>query len=295
MSLEDAPTVATFGEALWDCASEGLFLGGAPFNVAFHAARLGAKALPITCVGDDLLGDQVIDRARLAGMSVDLIKRHDILETGVAIARLDEQGNASYDIRYPSAWDEISLDSAERETVLKADALVYGSLATRSEPSRYCLERLLQSFGGSKICDVNLRPPYDDLKRALHFARLADVVKLNSEELYRLIAATPERFDLEDAIRECSLLLGVNELLVTLGAEGAIRYANEKMSRVTPRPVQVKDTIGAGDSFTAAFAVYRLKGREANVALKNAADLGAYVASSRGAQPHYDPARIGLE
>ena len=186
--------VASYGEALWDCIPDGLFLGGAPFNAAYHLASLGVQSYPITCVGDDLLGDQVFERAKSAGLNTDFIKRHEILETGVALAKLDDQGNAEYDIRLPSAWDEIELSAEEMALLNELDAIIYGSLVTRSELSRDTLETLLENFSGLKVCDINLRSPYDDLKRAIHFARLADIVKLNHDDLYRVIAANPMDF-----------------------------------------------------------------------------------------------------
>ena len=148
--------VASYGEALCDCIPEGLFLGGAPFNAAYHLACLGVESYPITCIGDDLLGDQILERAKSAGLNTEFIKRHEILETGVALAKLDDQGNAEYDIRLPSAWDEIELSDDEMSSLNRMDAMIYGSLVTRSELSRDTLEGLLESFTGLKVCDIKL-------------------------------------------------------------------------------------------------------------------------------------------
>lgn len=284
--------IASYGEALWDCIPDGLFLGGAPFNAAYHLARLGAQSYPITCVGDDLLGDQALTRAQAAGLNTDFIKRHEILETGVAVAKLDEYGNAEYDIRLPSAWDEIELSEEELESASQLDAIVYGSLATRSELSRDTLESLLERFNGLKVCDINLRAPYDDLKRAIHFARLADLVKLNHDELYRVIAADPMDFGLEGAMKECLLLLGVDRLVVTLAGDGAAFCQDGEFKIVESQSIEVVDTIGAGDAFTAATVVGIVSGLSVEDALERANRLGAFVASQSGGQPIYDPRAI---
>lgn len=280
--------IASYGEALWDCIPDGLFLGGAPFNAAYHLARLGVQSFPITCVGDDLLGDQVYERAKSARLETDYIKRHEILETGVALAKLDSDGNAEYDIRLPSAWDEIELSEEELGSLSQLDAIIYGSLATRSEISRDTLESLVQGFSGLKVCDINLRSPYDDLKRAIHFARLADLVKLNHDELYRVIAANPMDFGLEGAMKECSLLLGVDRLVVTLAGDGAAFCQDGVFQIVESESIEVADTIGAGDAFTAALVVGIASGLSEEESLKRANRLGAFVASRSGGQPLYD-------
>ena len=245
------------------------------------------KSYPITCVGDDLLGDQVLERAKSAGLNTDFIKRHEILETGVALAKLDDQGNAEYDIRLPSAWDEIELSADELASLSELDAAIYGSLVTRSELSRDTLETLLENFSGLKVCDINLCAPYDDLKRAIHFARLADIVKLNHDELYRVIAANPMDFALE-AMKECALLLGVDRLVVTLAGDGAAYCQEGEFRMVESQSIEVVDTIGAGDAFTSALVVGLVSGLGVDEALERANQLGAFVASRSGGQPIYD-------
>ena len=280
--------VASFGEALWDCVPAGLFLGGAPLNVAYHAARLGTQALPITCVGKDFLGEQCIARAKAAGMNCSLISQHERLDTGVAIARIDPKGNATYDIRMPAAWDEIALDEEALRLAGSCDALIYGSLATRSHQNRDTLETLLARTQALKVCDVNLRAPFDDLKRAARFAQMADIVKLNEEELLAFARRAP----LEDALRACAATLGVSTIVATLGAQGAICIRDGVVHAARPRPVDVVDTIGAGDAFTAGLVVALLQGRAIEDALAAAITLGSFVASRHGAQPKYVRAEL---
>src|SRR5690606_3359864 len=142
----------------------------------------------------------------------------------------------------------------------QADALVYGTLAARSEVNRATLGRLLDGGARLKLCDVNLRPPFDDRERALELARRADVVKLNDDELYALAGLDRESSSLEDALRRCQELLDVESLCVTLGPDGAIAWERGEIARAPSEPVIVVDTIGAGDAFTAALAVFTLRG-----------------------------------
>ena len=138
------------------------------------------------------------------------------------------------------------------------------------------------------MCDINLRAPYDDLKRAIHFARLADIVKLNHDELYRVIAANPMDFALEGAMKECALLLGVDRLVVTLAGDGAAYCQEGEFRMVESQSIEVVDTIGAGDAFTSALVVGLVSGLGVDEALERANQLGAFVASRSGGQPIYD-------
>lgn len=292
MNEKDTGILVAFGEALWDCLPSGLFLGGAPLNVAYHAARLGWIALPATCVGRDFLGDQALQRMKNGKMDTRLVSAHPYLTTGVAIAQIDASGSARYDIRQPCAWDDIRLEAPQEAIVDQADALVYGTLAARSEVNRATLDRLLDGDAALKLCDVNLRPPFDDRERALAMARRADLVKLNGDELYALADLDSGTTEIEDALARCQELLGVEAICVTRGAEGAIAWERGEIARVPSEPVMVEDTIGAGDAFTAALAVFTVRRLPLEERLRRATRLGSFVASRRGAQPEYDAKRV---
>lgn len=285
----NSETLVAFGEALWDCLPSGLFLGGAPFNVAYHAARLGANAFPATSVGRDFLGDRATDLAKSAGLDISLIHRHPFLTTGVAIAQLDELGNATYDIRRPVAWDEIELVDEQRQIIDKAGVFVYGTLAARSESNRDTLAALLKSGAKLKICDVNLRPPFVDRDRVIELATQADIVKVNEDELFVLAGDDGKDKDLEKALARCQETLKVKKICVTMGGDGAALWNDGELSREKIAKIEVADTIGAGDAFTAALAVYAMRGHDWGDCLKKAVRLGSFVASKHGAQPHYDP------
>lgn len=284
--------VACFGETLWDNLPSGLFLGGAPLNVAYHLAQLGREAILISSVGSDELGRLALERARKGGIDIGCVQIHPTLPTGIVDASIGNAGDATYRIRECVAWDEIESTRLTVEKLREAKALVYGTLASRSPQSRSALQSLMRAFEGLKVCDINLRPPYDDPKRALQLAGQANVLKLNEEEL-RSLAPSPAD-GLDEAVRSLyDALERVALILVTRGAEPAILYAGDRLVRAAPHPPEaVVDTVGAGDAFTAALIDGLLCNKLPQVCLERATKLGSYVASRPGAQPDYDPEAV---
>src|ERR1700757_1010935 len=172
-----------FGEILWDCLPSGRHPGGAPFNVASHLVQLGVSASLLSAVGQDTLGDEILEVARQKGVNVQFVSRtHTGLATGTVLAVVDAMGNATYEIVQPVAWDEITVSAEDVEAVAKASAFIFGSLASRSPYNRKQLESLLVLKGPLKFFDVNMRPPFADPKRILELAAPVHVGKLNPEE-----------------------------------------------------------------------------------------------------------------
>ena len=174
----------TFGEILWDCLPSGRHAGGAPFNVAAHIAQLGVSVSLLSAVGQDALGDEILEVAKQKGVNVEFVDRARIgLPTGTAIATVDALGNATYELVQPVAWDEIIVSAEALESVAKAGAFIFGSLASRSPYNLEQLDHLLEVKGPLKFFDVNLRPPFADPKRIVELAARADVLKLNHDEV----------------------------------------------------------------------------------------------------------------
>jgi fructokinase len=292
------PPIVCFGEILWDCLPRGLFLGGAPFNVACHLARLGRRTALISAVGADFLGDEARRRAHQEGVDTAHLARLPEIPTGVVQVQVAAGGRAVYDFSAPAAWDFIPAGAPERTRVGDAAAFVYGSLATRSAASRATLESLLAVPGPFKVFDVNLRPPHDDHARVRALARHAGLVKLNAEELSAL-AGRP--FAPEDDPRPLLQSLrddtGVTRWCVTLGARGAAWWQGGEVVRAAAPSVTVRDTVGAGDAFLAAlvdaltllpqFALSAQNPRGISALLARACRLGALVAGRDGACPEY--------
>lgn len=291
-----APTVACYGEILWDATLSGLFMGGAPFNVAYHLERLGQPSLVISAIGRDELGRQAIRKAEGYQMDISCIQICDTLPTGVSDISIDKTGDATYDIRHPAAWDNISYSELLNEKLNDCPALVFGTLASRSSGSRGTLMQILENYKGLTVCDVNLRKPYDDLALALGLCQRAQVVKLNEDELYTLCEAKRGSLPLEEALAKLEKLTHPSMIFVTRGAEPAIYFDGARTVYATPpKNNHIVDTIGAGDAFTAALVRNLLKDVELESCLEFAVRLGSFVASKHGAQPDYDPSELDTE
>ena len=286
----------TFGEILWDCLPSGRHAGGAPFNVAAHLAQLGVSVSLISAVGQDSLGDEILEVAKNKGVNVEFVGRARIgLPTGTVIATVDAMGNATYELVQPVAWDEIIVSAETLETVAKADAFIFGSLATRSPYNLEQLDRLLSLKGPVKFFDVNLRPPFADPKRIVELAARADVIKLNHDEVDKIASwlrtgeATPNPPGDAEAVAEaCAVLAEATKtprICVTMAAAGAALWDRGKLVFAPAPKVVVKDTVGAGDAFMAGLMVGLTRGADTQTVLETACRLGAIVASHDGATP----------
>jgi fructokinase len=272
------------GEVLWDALPEGLFLGGAPFNVACHLRAAGVPATMVSRVGDDRLGEEVVRRAERYGVGVDLIQVDPERPTGFVRVAVDEAGNPAYEILAPAAWDAIATTDALLRRAANARAIVFGSLAQRSAISRATIERLWDS-PATMVLDVNLRPPYDDREVARRSLQRADVVKLSLPELEQvaewfgfrgepkaMVAALAEQFD-------CAVVC------LTRGSSGAALWHDGAWTEHPGFQVEVRDTVGAGDAFLAVLLAGLLAGGSDSSLLQHANLIGAYVATQHGAVP----------
>ena len=283
--------VFCFGEILWDFLPDGLFPGGAPFNVAYHLKQHGLTARPVSAVGRDVLGDELCRRMRSWGVSDDTIARAGDRPTGYVRATVSPSGDASYDIVPDVAWDRIQLTEAARVHAPGARAVVYGSLAQRSEPNRATLQELFELLPGEawRVFDVNLRPPHDDLDLVHTLAGTATVLKLNSAEARRLLGLPAQGDESDEAqARQLAEKTGCRTVCLTAGARGAGLLRNDLWFWEDGRPVQVADTVGAGDAFLAGLLAHLLEGRlDDRECLRRACRLGEWVATCRGATPPY--------
>jgi fructokinase len=286
----------TFGEILWDCLPSGRHAGGAPFNVAAHLAQLGVSASILSAVGQDSLGDEILEVAKDKGVNIEFVVRARIgLPTGTGIATVDAMGNATYELVQPVAWDEIIVSPEALESVAKAGAFIFGSLAARSPYNLDQLDRLLGVKGPLKFFDVNLRPPFADPNRIVELAARADVIKLNHDEVGQIAswlrtgAATPNPPVNADAVAEACAALSeatnTPRICVTMAAAGAALWDRGNLVSAPAPKVVVKDTVGAGDAFMAGLMVGLTRGADAQAVVETACRLGAIVASHDGATP----------
>lgn len=286
------PSVICFGEILWDFLPPGLFPGGAPFNVGYHLNQLGNDVSLLSGLGRDKLGLELIRRLEGWGIATDSITMHSGLPTGTVVARTNEQGDATYDITESVAWDQILITQDIIQKAVASQALVFGSLALRSRVNCTALDRVLEVLPreAMRVFDVNLRAPYDDLELVRERARHADLLKLNAEEAARVVLnADQEEPGSEEAMaRALSMECGCQTVCITAAERGAGLLMDGEWHWENGRPVEVVDTIGAGDAFLARLLSHLLQ-RDLSPAqaLTSACRHGEWVATKFGATPPY--------
>jgi fructokinase len=279
------------GEVLWDSLPTGLFLGGAPFNVACHLRASGVPATIVSRVGADRLGEEVVERATRFGVGADLVQVDPVLPTGFVKVALDAVGNATYEILEPVAWDAIALNEALLRRAAEARAVVFGSLAQRNTITRGTIERLWE-VAALRVFDVNLRPPYDDVAVVERSLARADIVKINDHELAQVAAWFGVRGGLREASARLADSFGCRMVCVTRGGSGAALWRDGRWTEHPGFRVEVRDTVGAGDAFLAALLAGLAAGEEDGLLLQHANLIGAYVATQPGAVPAYEQATI---
>ena len=280
--------VVGMGEALWDVLPEGKKLGGAPANFAYHVSQFGLESRVVSAVGDDKLGKEILDNFRekkLNGM-VETVP----YPTGTVQVTLDDVGVPCYDIKEGVAWDNIPYTDALEELARQTRAVCFGSLAQRSVVSRQTIGRFLDAMPDTpdtlKIFDINLRQGFYVKEILCDSMRRCNILKINDEELVTVsrMFGYPG-IDLQD---KCWILLGkynLKMLILTCGVNGSYVFTPGCVSFVETPRVQVADTVGAGDSFTAAFVSAILKGKTVSEAHRLAVDTSAFVCTQQGAMP----------
>ncbi|MBF4485005.1 carbohydrate kinase [Flavobacterium sp. CSZ] len=281
-----------YGEVLWDVFDNEKKIGGAPLNVALRMKTLGCDVAMISCVGKDADGEAIINQVKSLGLETDAIMQSENFPTGLVNVTLNERGSATYEIAYPSAWDKIVLNDFAKKVVADADVLIYGSLVCRDEVSRKSLEELLQTKV-YKVFDVNLRKPhysYEILEQLMHSANF---IKFNDEELLEIAKAMHSPFTgLEENMHFMAEKTNVTAMCVTKGKHGALLMWEGTLYDNSGYPVEVSDTVGAGDSFLAALTTSLLTGKEPQAAIDFACAVGALVAEAPGANPEISPSKI---
>ena len=285
-------TIICFGEVLWDVLPAGRKLGGAPLNVALRAQSWGNKTKMISSLGKDRNGEELAEKIKSHGGSLEHIQVNETYATSEVLVELDDKGSASYEIKMPCAWDNISLMERDMDAVEASDAFIYGSLAARSSTSRATLYGLLEK-ARYKVFDVNLRPPHYSHERIIGLMKAADFVKFNDDELYE-ICSHLEFNDkaLEACIRVMAEQTETSQICVTLGKDGSVLFYNNEFYYNKGYRIVVADTVGAGDSFLASIISQLLNGNHPQEAIDFACAVGSIVASKNGANPVVSAAEI---
>ena len=276
--------IVGIGEILWDMLPSGKALGGAPANFAYHAARLGEEGWAVSAIGDDPLGREILDVVN--GKRLRHIISFTPKPTGTVDVKLDARGVPTYTIREDVAWDNIPFTPEMEDLARRADAVCFGSLVQRMA-SRESVVRFIRSMRPEalKVFDINLRQHYYSKEIIEDSLRLADILKINDEEIHTVA----ELLSLEgDDTAACRALIARYSLRLVILTRGAAGSEVVTATEVIPQEVgkaDVIDTVGAGDAFTAAFVVAYLRGDSLAEAQRKASDTAAYVCSRKGAMP----------
>ena len=276
--------IVGIGEILWDMLPSGKALGGAPANFAYHAGRLGEEGWAVSAVGDDALGREILDLVESKGLR-NLIAVTD-KPTGTVQVTLDARGVPAYNIMEDVAWDNIPFTPEMEELAKRADAVCFGSLVQRMN-SCSSVMRFIRAMrpDALKVFDINLRQHYYSCEVLEESLMLADILKINDEEI-RIVAGMLGLSD--DAVTACRELIGnfgLRLVILTKGPEGSEVITADKVIPQGVDDVEIVDTVGAGDSFTAAFTVAYLRGDTLAEAQRLASATASYVCSRKGAMP----------
>ncbi len=280
--------VVGMGEALWDVLPEGKKIGGAPANFAYHVSQFGLPSCVVSAVGDDALGREIVENFTSKGLN-QLIAEVPY-PTGTVQVEIDQAGIPQYDIKENVAWDNIPYTDQLESLAKRTKAVCFGSLAQRNVVSRETINRFLdampQSDDSLVVFDVNLRQGFYNKEILCNSMSRCNILKINDEELVTVsrMFGYPG-IDLQD---KCWILLGkynLKMLILTCGINGSYVFTPGNVSFQPTPKVEVADTVGAGDSFTAAFISSILKGKSVQEAHSRAVRTSAYVCTKKGAMP----------
>lgn len=289
--------IAGLGELLWDFLPAGKQLGGAPANVAYHAKALGDRAVVLSRVGADGLGEQALEQLRERGLDVSHVQRDTSAPTGTVSVSLDQQGHPTFIITEDVAWDRMEWTDSWLGVAQSVDAVCFGTLAQRSAPSRTAIRDFV---GATKeeclvVFDVNLRQFFYDADIIRSSLDRANVCKLNEQELPTVAAilGIPVT-NATDTARRIVETFDLTCMAVTRGEHGSVLVSATEVAEHPGFRVEVADTVGAGDAFTAGLIHALLRNMRLQDASQIAAERGAWVAASAGAMPDpatFDPQR----
>ncbi len=279
--------VVGIGEVLWDVLPEGKKLGGAPANFAYHVSQFGLNSRVVSAIGNDKLGAEI--ERDFSEKGLEGIIEKVAYPTGTVQVSLDDNGVPNYTIKENVAWDNIPFTTALKELAQHTCAVSYGSLAQRNIVSRETIHAFLDAMpkeGAYKIFDINLRQYFYTKDIICESLERCNVLKINDEELVAVsrLFGYPG-IDLQD---KCWILLAkydLKMLILTCGVNGSYVFTPGHVSFVETPKVTVADTVGAGDSFTAAFVSAILRGLSVSEAHKLAVNVSAYVCTQNGAMP----------
>ncbi len=280
--------VIGIGEALWDVLPEGKKIGGAPANFAYHVKQFGLDSCAVSAIGDDALGKEIVENFKDKG--VNFLLETVPYPTGTVQVEIDQAGIPQYDIKENVAWDNIVLTDELKALAKDTRAICFGSLAQRNIISRETINEFLDAIPEENhplvVFDVNLRQGFYNKDILTNSMERCNVLKINDEEL--VTVSRMFGYPGIDLMDKCWILLGkynLKMLILTCGINGSYVFTPGNVSFLPTPKVEVADTVGAGDSFTAAFISSILKGDDVRTAHNKAVETSAFVCTQQGAMP----------
>ena len=289
--------VIGLGEALFDCLPTGRKLGGAPANFAYHVSQFGLNGCAVSAIGNDELGREIIDTFTNVGLRYQLPRVG--YPTGTVQVTLDEKGIPQYDICEGVAWDNIPFTEEIAALAPDTEAVCFGSLAQRNGTSRATIQSFLDAMPADalRVFDINLRQSWYTREVIEQSLKRCNVLKINDEELD---VVAPMLLDIETeeghliaeneekTRRVCRMLIDAYDLrmlILTCGAVGSYVFSVDDESYQRTPKVEVVDTVGAGDSFSATFVAQILLGKSMTEAHRKAVEVSAFICTQAGAMP----------
>lgn len=280
--------IVGLGEILWDMLPKGKQLGGAPSNFAYVSTLLGNEGIVASRIGNDVLGHDAVQQLAKLGVGTAHIQVDPVHATGTVEVEVDHDGQPKFEIAEGVAWDFLEWTPAWQHLAAESDAICFGSLAQRAATSRATIRQFLGAGkkGAVRIFDVNLRQEFYSRETLAESMKLADIVKLNHEELPRIMPMFGLRHGDEiSSARSLAKLHGLKLICVTRGCRGSLLLDDRTLDEHPGYRIQIGDAIGAGDAFTAALVYEYLQGAPLTRMNETANRVGAWVASRVGAMP----------
>ena len=293
-TTKNKPLVLGVGELLWDLLPSGKQLGGATANFAYHAHALGAEALTVSRVGRDALGREILERLGSLGLRTDGISTDASAPTGTVDVALDPQGKPTFTIHENVAWDSLEASPEILAEASQASAICFGTLAQRNPLTRAAIRAVLKAapVGTLRIFDINLRQRFWSPELILESLAVANVLKLNDEELTVVAGLFGLSGNESDQLRQLAAQFQLKVVALTKGANGSVLLLDGELVSRPGSKLNVVDTVGAGDSYTAAMTI-GLLGRQCPARILECAHrLADYVCTQPGAMPPLPPLLI---
>lgn len=296
--MKEKKKALIFGEIVWDDIVPGggsgkpENIGGASFNAAVHCSRLGMDSVMVSALGKDALGERTYGFVRESGVDAAYVTRSELPTCLITVA-FNEKGEPAYTIPPEVSWDEIVLSEEQLARIGQTafDAVYFGTLHQRGEKSRKTLHKILARIPCAYIyCDVNLRPPFYNAEILDESLSAGNIVKMNDQEIGEILKLTLHREEpeMKEAMRLVLEHYHLKILLVTCGEKGVFFMTPEAAGHVPGIKVEVADTVGAGDAFSAGFLHALCQGKGVEESCWEGNRMGAFIASRKSSIPPYE-------